>query len=240
MEIKQEQELEQLKERGKHAGRKKHLRESYAKEAARMKINPLVMDQTDRALWHKYPELKDIVYPYVEGKYNKDQYRRRAVNFMVWLYSDDTVLNTKPIEPLRDRKYKALDFAGFKMNPETNDYDEQIMDELFNLLDMDFVDMVLKYLIWQKNDLWTEIVVSSEQHHEVTRLRLQPVTGKDSKQTMEAADTKKKLRLESKELLMDIKQYWDEFWEDHVDLKQVGQERLYRSIEDRARINVGA
>jgi hypothetical protein len=158
---------------------------------------------------------------------------------MVWLYSEDTILNTKPVEPLVDRKYKALDLAGFKMDQRTNDYSDRIKEELFDLLDEPFVDMVLRYLIFQKNDLWTEIVVTSEQHHEVTRLRLQPVSGKDSKQTMEAADTKKKLRLESKELLMDIKQYWDEFWEDHMDLKTKCQEKLYRSIEDRARINVG-
>ncbi len=218
-------------------GRKAGLRASV--DSSKMQFDPLVMERTDIPLWREYEDLKPIVQDYMMGHTN-DKYRIRAINYMVWLYSNDTILNTKPVEPLVDRKYKALDLAGFKMDAKINDYDDRIKSELYNLLDEQFVDMVLKYLIFQKNELWTEIVVSSEQHHEVTRLRLQPVTGKDSKQVMEAADTKKKLRIESKELLMDIKQYWDEFWEDHTDLKVVGQDKLYRGIEDRARINVGA
>jgi hypothetical protein len=218
------------------AGRKAGLRASV--DSSKMQFDPLVMERTDIPLWREYDDLRPIVQEYMAGHTN-DKWRIRAINYMVWLYSEDTILNTKPVEPLVDRKYKALDLAGFKMDQRTNDYSDRIKEELFDLLDEPFVDMVLRYLIFQKNDLWTEIVVTSEQHHEVTRLRLQPVSGKDSKQTMEAADTKKKLRLESKELLMDIKQYWDEFWEDHMDLKTKGQEKLYRSIEDRARINVG-
>lgn len=222
-------------------GRKASQRVSVEAEAAKMVINPLVMERTDHPLWRHYDDLKDIVRDYVGSKSMgvADKFKVRAVNYMVWLYSPDTILNTKPVEPLTDRKYKALDLAGFKMDVRTNDYNGRIKDELYNLLDEDFVEMVLKYLRYRKNELWTEIVVTSEQHHEVTRLRLQPVSGKDSKQTMEAADTKKKLRMESKELWLDLKQYWDEFWEDHIDLKQEGEAKLYLSIEDRARINTG-
>lgn len=223
-----------------NAGRKQSTRSTVSEDAAKMQFNPLVVERTDDPLWRVYPELMDIVDPYVAGDKNS-KFKCRAVNYMIWLYSSDTILNTKPVEPLRDRKYKSLDLAGFKMDRAINDYSEQIKEQIYDLLDEDFVEMVLRYLVFQKNDLWTEIVVSTEQHHEVTRLRLQPVTGKDSKATMDAADTKKKLRIESKELIMDIKQYWDQFWEDHIDLKAVGQEKLssYMTIEDRARVNVG-
>lgn len=220
------------------SGRKAGIRSTVIEDAAKMVFNPLVAERTDKPLWGHYPELKEIVKEYIKG-HATEIYRIRAVNYMVWLYSADTVLNTKPVEPLVDRKYKALDLAGFKMDGRTGRYSERIMEELFNLLDEGFVDMLLGYLVYQRSDLFTEIVVTSEQHHEVTRLRLQPVSGKDSKQTMEAADTKKKLRLESKELIMDIRQYWDEFWEDHEDLKAVGQLKMYKTIEDRARVNTG-
>lgn len=225
------------------AGRKLGFTSTIEDEAKKMVFNPLVVRQTD-GLLEIYPELKKIpdILKYNRGGTleQKDRiFRYKAIKYIVWLYSVDTILNVKPVEPLVDRKYKAADLAGFLLNKKTNEFPERVVKELFELRDPVFVMAVLSFLRFQKRELWSEIIVSEEQHYEAMRIRMAPASGSSSKSVIEAADLKKKLRIECKELMQDIRSYWDEFWEDNLDLKLLGQGTLYKSIEDRAKINTG-
>ena len=222
-------------------GVRKGMASSLESQAEEMKFNPLVVTDPRYGILEKYPELakiKEITLYNRTGKVTDREFRNKAIKYMVWLYSSDSLLNSKPVESLVDRKFKAAHLAGFLVDKDSNMFPDRIINDLFELGDTEFVDAVLGFLRFQKQDLWSEIIVSEEQHYEAMQLRLKRVTG-SGKSTMEAADLKKKLRLECKELMMDIRSYWDEFWEDHLDLKAVGQDRLYKSIEDRARINTG-
>ena len=214
-----------------------------------MRFNPLVTEShTDTGLSSHYPELYEVEdikhFLVVEekksaGEKTKDKiYRNRALRYMIWLYSKDSILNTKPQEALRDRKYKALDLAGFQVNHASKEYPSKIIRGLVELRDVKFMRAVLAYLREvQKKELWSEIIVTEEQHFEALRLRMEPVMkGNDG---MKQAEYKKKLAVNCKELMIDIRQYWDEFWEDNLDLKEVGKDEIYMTIEDRAKINIG-
>lgn len=202
-----------------------------------MRYNPLVASSFEYSLKSHYPDLFEIEAVRVfsqlgEGKDNQI-WRNKAIRYMIWLYSVDTMLNVKPVEQLKDRKLKAAHLAGFRIDDETGSFDDKVILDLMELADREFQEAVVQYLIHQKDELFSEIITCEEQHHELMRLRLAPADN------AQEADAKKKLRLESKELVHDIRQGWDELWEDHDDLREEGQAMAYKSIDDRARINLG-
>ncbi len=219
-------------------------------KAGFMRYNPLIVDDTRNGLKTHYPDLyevKDIASFLTidkEGKSaikigNERIHRNQALRYMIWLYSKDSILNTKPQEALRDRKYKALDLAGFQLSPVSKKFTGKVIKDLVELRDAKFLRAVLAYLRdKQKNELWIEIIATEEQHFEAIQLRMTPVP--KGNEGMKQADYKKKLSAICKELMVDIRQYWDEFWEDNLDLKQLGSEEIYLTIEDRARINTGS
>lgn len=212
-----------------------------------MRFNPLVSPDNRTGLSDHYPELYDVEDirlflgiekdDSVQAKMDKI-YKNRALRYMIWLYSKDSILNTKPQEALKDRKYKALDLAGFQVNNASKDYPSKIIKGLVELRDVKFMRAVLAFLREvQKKELWSEIIVTEEQHFEALRLRMAPV--EKGNEGMKQAEYKKRLAVNCKELMIDIRQYWDEFWEDNLDLKELGKEEIYMTIEDRARVNVG-
>ena len=220
-----------------YKGGKKRLTPSMEEKAASMRYNPLVASSSEYSLKSHYPDLYEIeairTFSNLDGSPDNQIWRNKAINYMIWLYSVDTMLNVKPVEPLKDRKLKAAHLAGFRIDDETNRFDDKVILDLMELADHEFQEAVVQYLIHQKDELFSENIVCEEQHHELMRLRLVPAD------SAAEADAKKKLRLESKELVHDIRQGWDEFWEDHDDLREEGQAMAYKSIDDRARINLG-
>lgn len=220
-----------------YKGAKKKLTSSMEEKAAVMRYNPLVASSCEYSLKSHYPDLYEIeairTFSNLGDSPDNVIWRNMAVNYMIWLYSVDTMLNVKPVEPLKDRKLKAAHLAGFRIDDETNRFDAKVILDLMELADKEFQEAVVQYLISQKNELFSEIITCEEQHHETMRLRFTK-----AESARDAID-KKNLRIESKELVHDIRQGWDEFWEDHDDLRDEGQVMAYKSIDDRARINLG-
>jgi len=218
-------------------GAKKRLTPSMEEKATSMRYNPLVASSFEYSLKSHYPDLYDIeairVFSNLGDNPDNVIWRNMAVNYMIWLYSVDTMLNVKPVEPLKDRKLKAAHLAGFRIDDETNRFDAKVILDLMELADKDFQEAVVQYLIHQKNELFSEIMTCEEEHHEAMRHRFAY-----TESAKDAAD-KKNLRAQSKELVHDIRQGWDEFWEDHDDLREEGKAIAYKSIDDRARINLG-
>lgn len=218
-------------------GGKKRLTPSMEEKAASMRYNPLVASSCEPSLKSHYPDLYEIeaikAFSNLGDGPDNQIWRNKAIRYMIWLYSVDTMLNTKPVEPLKDRKLKAAHLAGFRIDDETNRFNNKVILDLMDLADQEFQEAVVQYLIHQKNELFSEIITCEEQHHETMRLRFA------SAESAKDAIDKKNLRAESKELVHDIRQGWDEFWEDHDDLREEGQAMAYKSIDDRARINLG-
>lgn len=217
----------------------------YMRERAEhMKYNPLVTTHTEQGLSTHYPELYEIeaIAEFLTtGKDEKpavQKFKNQALRYMIWLYSKDSILNTKPQEALKDRKYKALDLAGFQLGPLTKKFQPHVITKLVELREPKFMRAVLAYLRYsQRSELWSEIIITEEQLYEAHALRFAPVD--KGEKGMKQSIHKKVLATQCKELMIDIRQYWDEFWEDHTDLKKLGEDEVYMTIEDRARINTG-
>jgi hypothetical protein len=208
----------------------------YAEKATAMRFNPLKAESPTDNIFEIYPELSELdeIRDYMLEQRSKHDkvLSNQSLFYMLWLYSPDTVLNVKPVEELERRKWKAGNLAEFALGGDGN-FNDKVLDRFINLGDQAFVKAVLSYLRFRKHDLFREIIVTEEEHFEALRIRMEP--------TIDAASATKKetLRKQCKEMVKDIRDYWVQFWEDHDDLKEVGQEMIYETIEDRARINTG-
>lgn len=220
-------------------GRRKKESNVIAEKAEFMRYNPLIASSYDVSPIRVYPELSGVegfvTYLNLADDETERKFRSRALWYAIWLYSNDTVLNTKPPENLPDRKLKALALTKFSQDDEGR-FDERVVADLMKLEDQDFVIAALHYLRHQKGDIFGEIIICEEQLYEAQRLRLAPV---DRSQAARDTEMKKKLRQESKELQLDIRAHWDEFFQDHDDLREDGIDLLYQTLEDRARVNTG-
>lgn len=137
----------------------------------------------------------------------------KLVRYIVALYSYDSFLNHRTPIPLQERKQRALSFAEIQPS---NDVTNELL-----LLENDLIlKMIQDYLIAQRNNIWTEIVTTEQQYEEAVRLRLQPIKRADKdKDQLAAAELKKKLRLDCKEMQVDLERFYNQFYLDHEDLK---------------------
>lgn len=146
--------------------------------------------------------------------------KENLMRYIVILYSYDSFLNLRNPMPLAERKNRALSFANITPS-------DDVTNELL-LLENDLIlKMIQDFLIAQRNNLWTEIVTTEQQYEEAVRLRLQPISrGDKDKDQLTAADLKKKLRLDCKEMQVDLDRFYKQFYLDHDDLKGKIRERV--------------
>ena len=102
---------------------------------------------------YNFPELKEIEsfrdYPGTAGgELNQDM----VVKYVVVLYSEDSFLNTRPAKELGDRKLMAADAAGFSRN-KRNEFDEEVVEKLFNIRSFEVLRMIKDFLIFQRRSL---------------------------------------------------------------------------------------
>lgn len=145
--------------------------------------------------------------------------KHKLMRYIVILYSYDSFLNLRNPLPLSQRKQRALSFAGIEPS-------DDITNELL-LLENDLIlKMIQDFLIAQRNNLWTEIVTTEQQYEEAVRLRLQPIKKSDKdKDQLTAADLKKKLRIDCKEMQVDLDRFYKQFFLDHDDVKNKVREK---------------
>lgn len=145
--------------------------------------------------------------------------KRSLLKYIVVLYSYDSFLNLRNPIPLAERKQRALSFA--EITP-SNDVTNELL-----LLENDLIlKMVQDFLIAQRNNLWTEIVTTEQQYEEAVRLRLQPIKRKENdKNQLGAAALKKALRIDCKEMQVDLDRFYSQFYLDHDDLRDKVRER---------------
>lgn len=145
--------------------------------------------------------------------------KESLMRYIVILYSYDSYLNLRNPIPLSERKQRALSFANIKPC-------DDVTNELL-LLENDLIlKMIQDFLIAQRNNLWTEIATTEQQYEEAIRLRLQPIKRSEKdKDALTAADLKKKLRLDCKEMQVDLDRFYKQFYLDHDDLQGKVRER---------------
>ena len=121
------------------------------------------------------------------------------------------------IQDLSQRKETALQLAGFTKDKKGEWPGE--VKAMITFQNRKVTEIIIAFLVKILNNrLWTMIVTSEQAFDEYQKLILQPVTGKDDKDTLAAANTKSKL-MEESDLLHDrIEKYYKKLFGDNTDL----------------------
>lgn len=161
--------------------------------------------------------------PELSLNYNK------VIVYVVLLYSRDSYLSQKPIEDLSVRKSKALKDTGFDIeNP-------SVRSLLCELKSEPVVDLVVRYLVYQSNFAWSELIALESQMAESLRLRLRPIDEDNKDKDLIDAFTKKaSMTRFSQEWADMLKKMEQEVFADHDDAK-VSNARKRVTIESLAR-----
>lgn len=199
-----------------------------------MNVNPKLILEEDDVYRH---------FPLKRGELSKLRERCRKakslefpalIRYIIILYSDDSPLNRKPIRPLQERQVTAARMARLKEGPKGG-YSRFTEAFVFRLEWEELGNVVMDYLIWQNNYIWSEIATLEQQMEENQRLRMAPVTGKTSKDSMMAFDKKHNMTKQFKEWHELYKMYLREFYGDHEEVKSHMQLAGSYGIEARAR-----
>lgn len=96
----------------------------------------------------------------------------KVIKYVVLLYSQDSVLNSKPMPPLIERRERAAEMAGLNVS------DQNVIDNLFDLFSEKIRDLIIDYLIYQNRLVWTERCIIEAQIQENQRIRFKPIQNK--------------------------------------------------------------
>lgn len=167
-----------------------------------------------------YPTLKSIKsFPMYNEESTVKLEQDKVIRYIIMLYSEDSILNKKPLAPLEDRKLQALEASGFKRSKFNDEYDETVLDSLCLLNEDIVVEMVMQYLQYLHSDIWTEINIIAQELEEYRRIRITPVSADADKDLITAIEKKDKLRVSCSVMVKQLKEFTDIFYGDNQDLK---------------------
>ncbi len=121
------------------------------------------------------PEICDIecFAVFISGQKSAQQSERvpirETIVYIILLYSKDSFLNKKPVEPLPTRIFKSARLAGL------NTEDEAIQKAIFELDNESVRDTVVDYLIYQNVSKWSNRCAIEAQMAENLRIRFKPI-----------------------------------------------------------------
>lgn len=167
------------------------------------------------------------------GELNRD----KVFRYINLLYSSGSRLIWKHRNNLQARKEEAAQIVGFDLKKKSDR--EKIENDLFKIKNEKILKMIMRFLILQKNPLWSSIVTTESAFYEYQEIILDPLSKEDEKKRTDAAKNKSVLMDECDKMLIRLKGYYQEFFGDDVDLHQAykGTELVLTSPEEIATIN---
>jgi len=166
------------------------------------------------------------------GTHGKELNADWVAKYVVLLYSEDSILNKRPMPPLKERKEQAATIAGFVKKSEN--WNKNIQNKLFNLESDYVVSMVFEFLIHQKNYIWTSICATEQTIDEYLKIAFTQIKKEDEGYNLMDAKRKKELMDLNKELIVDLDSYYKEFFKGHEeDASKLRRKRT--RIEDLAK-----
>lgn len=192
------------------------------------------MDQSEKNLALIHPKL---VFINTWAGYNDDIPVNNLLSYLLFLYSPDSPVNKRYGIPLIERKYQALLLSGFgHLRRKGGAWAEDVQTYLIELRNDSIIEMIVDYLKFLNQKVWTEMNTLEQELEEATRLRMRPVSSIDDKATLQAADIKGKLRRESKEIIELLNVYSRQFYGDaHADELRTKVHQAKTTVESRAK-----
>lgn len=156
------------------------------------------------------PEIKDIPCFVKFDKESGGLPVREAIIYTILLYTKDSFLNKKPMEPLPTRRVKAAKLAG--LDPEK----PTIQNDIFNMDSREFDSLVVDFLIYQSSSQWSHRCAVETQMDENLRIRFKPIESEKGDKDIIEASTKKFMLTEHYSKYNDIvKKLDNEIFLDH-------------------------
>lgn len=172
----------------------------------------------------RFPELKQIeaFRDCISGD------RNRIIRYICYLYDPGSPLQSE-YQDLKARKEAAAELAGFKRNSKGL-WPESTQD-IFNVInkgDVNIVDMVFEFLRIINDKTWMILKVNEINFWEYSLMLMENISGKNSKEKLDAANVKTKLREELKIIASDTELYMKKMFGDEENLQALAKEKLKR------------
>lgn len=173
------------------------------KEYKKMEFDPTVK----KSLTTQYPKLKDIV-----GSGDD-----RMLRYVLLMYDVNSPLRQHYPE-LGKRKEFAAAIAGYDMMKDNvvSLFDFKINEEPYEEL----IDMIMRYLKYQNNWVWTMIVSNSEAFYEYNKRVMMPVEGNKDKDILQGINIKTQIMTSQDEIYQRLQRYYRELSGGDVDLEE--------------------
>lgn len=173
------------------------------KEYKKMEFDPTVK----KSLTTQYPKLKDIV-----GSGDD-----RMLRYVLLMYDVNSPLRQHYPE-LGKRKEFAASIAGYDMMKDNvvSLFDFKINEEPYEEL----IDMIMRYLKYQNNWVWTMIVSNSEAFYEYNKRVMMPVEGNKDKDILQGINIKTQIMTSQDEIYQRLQRYYRELSGGDVDLEE--------------------
>lgn len=134
--------------------------------------------------------------------------------YVVYLYTQESPLNKRPILDLKIRKARAAELAG--LDPES----QAVQDLIFSLGSEKIRNLIHGYLVSQQSILWTERCTLETQIEESQLIRLKPISSKDDKDALDAFNKKSAATKNFTEWYQNLKKIDAEiFGDDHIEVR---------------------
>lgn len=189
------------------------------KEFLRMEFNPTVKKQ----LTVVYPKLKELV-----GSVDDKQLR-----YVIFMYDINSPLRSH-YPDLAKRKEFAADLAGYDLMKDDvttlfefrtkNEEDEYVPDE-------DMIKLIIKYLKYQNNWVWSMIISNEQAFYEYNMRVMMPVDGNRDKDILQAINIKTQIMSSQDEIYSRLQRYYKDLSGGDSDLEEAITKRKRLSPE---------
>lgn len=184
----------------------------------RMEFNPTIK----KSLAAEYPKLKQLL-----GDFDD-----KMARYVILMYDHLSPLR-EHYPDLKKRKEFAASMAGYDLNKDDVSclYDFKIKEEDDYVPYDELLDMILKYLRYQNNWIWSMIVSNEQAFYEYNRRVMMPVEGNRDKDILQAINIKTQVMESQDQIYQRLQKYYREFSAGDTDLESEIAKRKKMSPE---------
>ena len=172
----------------------------------KMEFNPMAK----KAVCVEYPKLREIVKLQLDKDAEKVKSKLdKTIRYILLMYDVNSPMRAY-YPDLEQRKTVAADMAGF-------DWGVDSMEEVFEFKlkvedaivpNDDLLNMIMEFLKYQNNWVWTMIVSNSEAFYEYNRRVMMPVEGTRDKDILQAINIKTQIMSSQDDIYQRLQRYY--------------------------------
>jgi len=174
-------------------------------------FNPLVKGN----IIEVYPRLNEIVLP----EWDRSELDS-LIRYVILVYDPKSVLASTERD-LNYRKSVAAELSGFDMN------DEDYMADIYNCTHEFLPELIMKFLMrFIKSKEWAAIIIVESCFWESAKKLLEPISGKNSKEELEAVQKKSAIKDELDKDIARLDKYYKAFFGEDEELLMRAKTRV--------------